>query len=333
MKSTGRGAPAARTSASHRRICIFCQRKGEETGFSREHLIPRNIGGALFLDDYVCKDCNDWLGSNVDTEIVRLPETLASMDALGLPHDRDGYLRRYYNLVGELNGAALRGVISGGRSRFPTQKLDDGSLLVPDERLEEHLTKIGARAGLPAEDVRTEVRRLLAATPEGPPVASRRIGVSLRRRTGRAAVALKPKRPPLPERELAKIAYEFLFLVLGRELFHPENDDPCNRLINTIGSFSGPKAAVVRLQPPSAGYEPLHVIHFRNSKGFVEMRVLLFGQIHFFVAPGRFRSVCLSGLQERFGSNIIGVQFQQRLDRRGMAFWGVCAEGPGVRLL
>lgn len=47
------------------RTCTFCQSQGPDTTFDREHVIPRSIGGRLFLDDFVCKPCNGWLGADV----------------------------------------------------------------------------------------------------------------------------------------------------------------------------------------------------------------------------------------------------------------------------
>jgi hypothetical protein len=53
--------------------CIFCQQ--ERTVFSREHVFPDAIGGALIIKD-VCKDCNQRLGKSVDSPFAQLPGIL-----------------------------------------------------------------------------------------------------------------------------------------------------------------------------------------------------------------------------------------------------------------
>ena len=68
--------------------CIFCFPNPLNTVLSREHVIPEAIGGSLVIDS-VCKDCNDRLGSEVDTHLV--DNFLIKMIRLGLRLEaRDG---------------------------------------------------------------------------------------------------------------------------------------------------------------------------------------------------------------------------------------------------
>jgi uncharacterized protein YlaI len=45
-------------------ICIFC---AERKKGSREHLVPKSLGGNLVIK-YVCQDCNSVLGRVADSE-------------------------------------------------------------------------------------------------------------------------------------------------------------------------------------------------------------------------------------------------------------------------
>ena len=46
--------------------CIFCLLDRADDQFTIEHVFPDAIGGTLELHNSVCKDCNSFLGSNVD---------------------------------------------------------------------------------------------------------------------------------------------------------------------------------------------------------------------------------------------------------------------------
>jgi len=315
--------------------CIYCHRTGDETPFSREHVIPKNIAGTLVLDDFVCKEDNDWLGTNVDTELLRLPETLQAFAALSLPHDRDGILRNHFQVLGELDGQILRGKITGGVVDFPMQKLPGGSLITPEEGLEGPLTKMAFRTGRPRAETKSELKRLVAEyrkAPIGSTITSKVLGITLARRSGQPNVRVVPKRQPRPERLIAKITNEFLFLVLGRHLFLPENAEQGEALHNTIADSVGPKAVVLRVKPEENVFKPLHILHFRNDEDLFVMHVVLFGSIDFVLCLPPLAVASLALLREQFVGGVVGIQFQQRLDRDLKAFWAVRKDAPARRI-
>ena len=49
--------------------CIICRNDTPENGFSDEHVIPDGIGGLYHIYN-VCKQCNSYLGGNVDSKLV-----------------------------------------------------------------------------------------------------------------------------------------------------------------------------------------------------------------------------------------------------------------------
>lgn len=52
--------------------CIICRRNKDKSKFSIEHIIPESLGNSKLVLNTVCKECNDKLGSRVDSELVNL---------------------------------------------------------------------------------------------------------------------------------------------------------------------------------------------------------------------------------------------------------------------
>ncbi|WP_298911357.1 HNH endonuclease [uncultured Nostoc sp.] len=49
--------------------CIICKKDKPHDKFTEEHIFPDSIGGNIILD-CVCKECNDFLGHSVDSNLV-----------------------------------------------------------------------------------------------------------------------------------------------------------------------------------------------------------------------------------------------------------------------
>lgn len=47
-----------------KKICVFCKKEFEE--LSEEHIIPNVLCGRLKSKNLICKNCNSWLGENID---------------------------------------------------------------------------------------------------------------------------------------------------------------------------------------------------------------------------------------------------------------------------
>ncbi len=55
---------------SVKKTCIFCNKLKAEKAFNKEHVIPETIGGKYTVDS-VCRECNEKLGKEIDTPLVR----------------------------------------------------------------------------------------------------------------------------------------------------------------------------------------------------------------------------------------------------------------------
>lgn len=72
------------------KLCIFCLRNDTEVEFTREHIIPQNIGGTLFIDD-VCRTCNSEMGDNLDADILKHKGIIDAFDSLNIEYDKKVY--------------------------------------------------------------------------------------------------------------------------------------------------------------------------------------------------------------------------------------------------
>lgn len=48
----------------NKKICVFCKKEFDK--LSEEHIIPNVLCGRLKSKNLICKDCNSWLGENID---------------------------------------------------------------------------------------------------------------------------------------------------------------------------------------------------------------------------------------------------------------------------
>jgi hypothetical protein len=323
-------------------ICIYCTRTDNETTFSREHIIPQNIGGSLFFDDYVCRGCNSSLGANVDVEILKVPEVIDAFESLRIPYDRFGILKRHYNVIGSFDSIELRGRLTRKGFEFSPQTMPDGSMVAPEQRFPEPLTKSLsrdpdlARSGIPPEEVKAEIQNLLEAYANANPgetVHSPRLRRTLVKRSSKLKVKLTARDEPRVNPLIAKIAYEFLFLLGGRHLFEADNAETCDFLLDAIAGKTVQGLSVHRLQPHNRGYQPFHIVHIKNEPNFLCVRILFFSSIYFVLISQPVSPVMFAELSDKMNATVAGVEFQQCLDRNAKAFWAVMEDGTVKRFI
>lgn len=123
------------------KYCIFCFRKNTELPFNREHIIPQNVGGNLFIDD-VCRDCNSNLGRFIDIQILKYPEILKAFEHLQMPHNKEGILKNYYKITGKSGDLEIPAIYQNGKYKMLPKNMSDGSMIFPEEDYLKNLDKI-----------------------------------------------------------------------------------------------------------------------------------------------------------------------------------------------
>lgn len=147
--------------------CIYCLKDDLEVTFNREHIIPQNIGGKLFMDDVVCKSCNSYLGANIDNEILKIPIVLDALKRFNISQDSSLLLNAFYKIKGTLNGITLRARATASGFEIIDQNLLDGSILSSDDKIEDKIKRIIHRdkrlksAGISRIKIDSEIEDLL----------------------------------------------------------------------------------------------------------------------------------------------------------------------------
>ena len=320
-------------------MCIFCGRTDKDVEFNREHIIPKNIGGKLFLDDTVCVDCNSKLGAQVDAETLRLPDVLRAFEKLNIPHDGDGILNRHYNVTGQLEEIELKfGRVQDNDFVFPEQRLADGSLITPEQNYFASLEKVVRRdrrlreAGLSVQEIRDELESLRCSyehARSGDVVDCPRLGIAVRKRSDELRVGIAPRHEANINPLIAKIAYETLFLYGGAEWFSEENSELRQLLLDSIDRTEMQRGIfVMRVEASMKDYSPVHLIRLEPHSGLTILRVVFFGHIEYVLTARPLSSVFVNNLKRLLQTgNLHAVVYQQQLDKSVKSFWTVTDDG------
>src|SRR2546422_9209751 len=96
-----------------------------------EHMIPRALGGK-FTARFLCKSCNDLLGSRVEPMAKKDPSIRYAIEALkdSIP-DLAAALTEGQIYVADTPHGKVRGVVKKGSFRILAKRQDDGSVIQP----------------------------------------------------------------------------------------------------------------------------------------------------------------------------------------------------------
>ena len=271
-------------------VCIFCGLSDKYALFNREHIIPDNIGGTFFIDNAVCEACNGKLGSQVDVEILKLPDVMSAFEVLEIQHDRNGILNRQYNITGKTHDVELRfGKANGSAFSFSSQRLPDGSLITPERDWLAALRRTVNRdeklriTGITEQEIDHMLARLQQCyerAQDGEFVECLELGLKLRKLTSPLSVTVAPREKANVELLIAKIAYETIFFYGGAEFFSEENLNLRLQLLTSIDEMQMQKDIfVMRVEPVIKKFSPVHLIRLEFPDYITILRVAFFGCI------------------------------------------------------
>lgn len=314
-------------------VCIFCGPTDIDVAFTPEHIIPKNIGGTLFLDGAVCVKCNSKLGSRIDAETLKLPDVLRAFKALDINHDRNGILNRHYNLTGKAEDIVLRfGRAAGNDFSFPEQRLPDGSLITPEGDHLASLQKVVKRdkrlqeAGLSMQEITNginKLRSLYEHANSGDVIEYPELGLAVRKRSEELSVDVTPRNQANIHPLIAKIAYEMLFLYGGAQLFSEDNSELRQLLLGSIDKIEIQKGIfVMRVEARIKEYRPVHLIRLEFHSHITILRVAFFGHIEYVLTTRPLSNTFLNNLKTRLGTdNLYALVYQQQIDKATKSFW------------
>lgn len=252
--------------------CIACLARRT---LSEEHIIPESLGGDLTCK-FLCKPCNDRFGSRLEGEARKDPTIRSSVAALRaeIP-DVHAKLeeRQLYRI--EAGPATLVAVRMKGGIRGRVTKLDDGSLMVPEDlvnqKLREMLLSEGHTDAFISEALRKHEnaefgqRIELSNTTSVIKWTSRNLGPDFN------------DAEQIPDLLLLKIAYEFAALLVGSAICaeSPQLNEIRSALCKN--SSNRPLLSIERLIAPSGG--AYHGIVFEGNHPYARIQIRLFGKL------------------------------------------------------
>jgi len=312
--------------------CIFCFKSSPEVIFSEEHLIPDSLDGMLILNDYVCSKCNSKFGSEFDHEILKNPEILFALENLELPYDREKLINHNYKIKWRSEDIELKGRATKDGFIFHPQSLPNGSMIYNEEDFKEPLLKTLRRdqhlnkSGLTVEQIEAEYCKLTKAyeqAPVGAKIESPSLGVELIKRSNAFSISLEPKGSGNVSLLIAKIAYEFGFIIGYRDFLSSENvAKPLHKFIET-GQIQ-PGFHVFRTGTESTDYAPVHYISFQCYDDLTRVIVGFFGKIAYTLIAPPLENKVLNQIAETYDCpEIVGVEYQQDMAKGTVSFWAL----------
>jgi len=205
-------------------VCIFCAQKQKA---SREHMIPKSLGGNLLVQQ-VCKECNSALGRYADCEFDSNPYIAAAYKRLGWEDKLADIIKKADITAVDTNSLITMKLQLKGKDEFRIipQELEDGSRIVGEEdsasviskmidrRKEEYLEK-----GLSEREIEDNKEALLEAYDKADPNTELdypQLGLRLVKHSSELKEKVEYSKK-IPLRGISKIAYELFFFVAGHK--------------------------------------------------------------------------------------------------------------------
>ena len=274
--------------------CILCLK---EAPLSREHIIPKSIGG-LFTCSFLCRNCNSHLGWTVESKIKDDPSTRFAVDAL--QSDMPDFARRFtegQEFICQGPGGIERGINRRGELRVKPRKTENGSLILSLEDGRK-LVERNLRKAQRDECLIEEVLRKIDDAEENQKITPTS-GIQVVKRTIEKIEPYLRGSKLLTSLVPLKIGYEFLALHLGTAIYN--QDSALNKLRDILrkGIESHLSFEVESLH--ASQYDPFHGIAFLGNNPHAIVLIRLFGWIAFRV---HFRRLAIGGPRFSYKHNL-----------------------------
>ncbi|MEW6336902.1 MAG: HNH endonuclease [Acidobacteriota bacterium] len=318
-------------------FCVFCLSDSPTQQFAREHIIPRCVGGTLFVDNIVCAACNARLGREVDCQILKMPQVLNAMDTLGLRYDRTGVLRTSYTSELVDGTARFKATPEETGFRLVPQRMEDGSLITPGheapvDMIATLLTRGSSSlwhdkgpdaVGKLCEDLKNRFERCN----QDEEVTCEELGITLVKRSRALKGVASPKSHAAMDRLIAKISYEWLLSCVWRR-FAEEASWAADLRDLTCGCIRPPYIHVFRSQPLRSGIQGSHSIHFWLDQRYTRTVVSFFGEIEFTLIAPPIPIKMLEDFHQETGlTSTRGIAFKQDLRKGTKTFYALLEDG------
>ncbi|MBV4440095.1 HNH endonuclease [Clostridium tyrobutyricum] len=203
------------------RMCIICRKTKDKSEFNEEHIIPESLGNKKLTINCVCKECNEKLGSKVDSKLT------------------NNILTELYRFEDKIKGKS-------GKLPNPFKKGlgKDGTIIHCDENLkptvepnikyDEKSGKISVNANTIEDGIKIVNKKLKRL---GKPCLTDEQIIDIQKSS--KTISYKPDiliKTSIDSYELKmaliKIAYEFVYYIIGDEYLNNEQSKRLSKILN-----------------------------------------------------------------------------------------------------
>jgi hypothetical protein len=259
-------------------ICIVCLNKSKTSnglGLSEEHVIPAALGGILTCK-FICKPCNDGFGNGFESRAKTDPSIRLAIYNLKqkLPALYNSIEQGQPHVINTTVGA-IPAMYDKGTLRGRVKKLNDGTLMVPEELTHKKLNELLIKRGLSEGKIKNALERFNHAAEEEDVELVPGMFVNKRGPINAA--------PDFSQGELLdplvclKITYEFAALLFGSPVFTDHYKlNEIRRSLHEQNSSSKNFCA----EPLIADkYDTFHGLAFEGNDPDAKFQIRLFGRL------------------------------------------------------
>lgn len=241
-----------------------------------EHIIPESLGGTLQAL-IQCKKCNSDLGSELVSEAKKDP-----IIRIAINHLKDELSDLYLSMEEgqkytaiDVSGESVPVRLKAGKFEIQAHKRRDGSLVLDTKRGQKNVRQILAKEGFPSD----EIDEKLKAFQNAPENAKVRLSKS----TSAAKWEIKSfsqslKKPFIGNRLVALVAYNYLCLLVGTEVF--------DKWFDFLRCFitSGESSDRLKIESlASRRYECSHKLYCEHDQQELRIKIVFFGHLMYIV--------------------------------------------------
>jgi len=245
--------------------CSIC--KGEPP-LSWEHVVPDSIGGTL-KTDIQCERCNNTLGTHLVSQAKRDGAVRLAIRNLRpqLPELYDSIEEGQAYSVKNLAGDYVTARVKRGSMETRAEKKADGSLILDTKRGEKNIRKILSGDGLGVAETDDAIRRYRdAPSNKQVPLSPRTTAIRWDVESIFPDVGVK-----MDERLPVLMSYNFLCLLLGDAILHPQLD-----VVRDFIRGGQRPGSVEIISLRRKQYRPFHELSPRQQKDGLVIRLSLF---------------------------------------------------------
>ena len=255
--------------------CILCLK---EERLSKEHIIPRSLGGILTCK-FICRSCNSQLGHELEASVKSDPEVLIlAVQSRGVNNKLDELVDSHPQ-IGQSERGPVTGFIRNDEFQVSPEKLEDGSLIKTLDQTPKTVITMLQRSGSDPVEIEKALEKLDSVQENERTEIAPGIDV--------VNWSVRDVRPDLSKGGTmnllvpAIIAFEFLALLVGNAIC---GDEPalCElRAVFSDQSRGSHALSVDRLHADRAGPSLFHGIVFEGNDPYAKVQIRLLGKLAF----------------------------------------------------